>query len=168
MLIKSILNRIQPQRGFVYGTVQWSGQCGHPALTIEIRPRRGSRPVCSGCKQRAPGYDRLAQRRFEFIPMWGIAVFFLYAMRRVDCPRCGVKVERVPWSEGKNHLTTTYAWFLARWARRLSWKGVAEAFQTSWDNVFRSVKLAVSWGLAHRNIENVTAIGIDEIAYKKR
>lgn len=168
MLIKTILNRIQPQRGFVYGTVQWSGQCGRPAINIEIRPRRGSHPVCSGCDRRAPGYDRLAQRRFEFVPMWGIAVFILYAMRRVDCPRCGVKVERVPWAEGKNHLTTTYAWFLARWARRLSWKGVAEAFQTSWDNVFRSVKLAVSWGLAHRNIENVTAIGIDEIAYKKR
>lgn len=40
-------------------------------------------------------------------------------------------------------------------------------FQTSWDNVFRSVKMAVAWGLAHRNMENVTAIGIDEIAWKK-
>ncbi|MDZ7759630.1 MAG: hypothetical protein U5L00_05190 [Desulfovermiculus sp.] len=101
MLIKSILNRIQPQRGFVYGSVRWSGQCGRPALTIELRPRRGNRPVCSGCDRPAPGYDRLAQRRFEFVPMWGIAVFFLYAMRRVDCPRCGVKVERVPWAEGR-------------------------------------------------------------------
>jgi len=49
---------------------------------------------------------------------------------------------------------------LARWAKRLSWKETAEAFQTTWDNVFRSVKMAVAWGLAHRNLENVTAIGI--------
>ncbi|MEX0827947.1 MAG: hypothetical protein WD005_03240 [Haliea sp.] len=26
-------------------------------------------------------------RLFEFIPMWGIRVFFVYAPRRVKCPR---------------------------------------------------------------------------------
>lgn len=64
-------------------------------------------------------------------------------------------------------LTTTYVWFLARWARRLSRKEVAQVFQTSWDNVFRSVKMAVAWGLNHRTLDSVTAIGIDEIAWKK-
>lgn len=88
-------------------------------------------------------------------------------LRRVACPRCGVKVERTPWAEGKNHLTTTYAWFLAKWAKRLSWKEVAAVFTTSWDNVFRSVKMAVAWGLAPRDLGNVTAIGIDEIAWKR-
>ena len=100
--------------------------------------------------------------------MWGIQVFFLYAMRRVNCQRCGVKVERVPWAEGKNHLTTTYAWFLARWAKRLSWKECADAFETSWDSVFRAAKMAVAWGLAHRSLDNVTAIGIDEICWRKK
>jgi hypothetical protein len=42
-------------------------------------------------------------------------VFFLYALRRVQCARCGVRVEHVPWAHGKHQLTTTYAWFLARW-----------------------------------------------------
>jgi ribosomal protein S27E len=41
-------------------------------------------------------------------------VFFVYAMRRVKCPNCGVTVERVPWGEGKEQLTTSYRWFLAR------------------------------------------------------
>jgi transposase len=102
-------------------------------------------------------------RRFEFVPLWGIAVFFLYAMSRVDCPECGVKVERVPWVQGKNHLTITYAWFLSEWAKRLSWKQVAEVFHTSWESVMRSVKMAVAWGLEHRSLEGVSAIGIDEI-----
>ena len=167
MQLKSILNRVQLHRGFVYGNARWREQRGRTVLEIEIRPRKGSRPFCSVCGRKAPGYDVLAPRLFEFVPLWGIAVFFLYAMRRVQCPRCGVKVEKVPWAQGKNHLTTTYAWFLARWAKRLSWKEVAEVFQTSWDNVFRSVKMAVAWGLAHRNLDHVTAIGIDEIAWKK-
>jgi hypothetical protein len=45
------------------------------------------------------GYDQLAERRFEFIPLSGFFVFLLYAMRRVDCRRCGmVAVEEVPWA----------------------------------------------------------------------
>jgi transposase len=48
------------------------------------------------------GYDQLAERRFEFIPLWGFLVFLLYTMRRVDCRRCGVvAVEEVPWGEGQ-------------------------------------------------------------------
>ena len=167
MLIKSILNRVQLHPGFVYAATRFVEQKKQPVLEIEIRPRKNRRPVCSGCDLPGPGYDTLLVRRFEFVPLWGIAVFFLYAMRRVDCPRCDVKVERVPWAEGKNHLTTTYAWFLARWAKRLSWKECAVAFNTTWDNVFRAVKMAVAWGLAHRNLEGVTAIGIDEICWKK-
>jgi len=167
MLLKSILNRIQLHHGFVYGAVRLIEKATRLLLEIEIRPRKGSRPICSVCSKPGPGYDTLTVRRYEFIPLWGIAVFFLYARRRVNCPRCGIKVEWVPWAEGKNHLTTTYAWFLARWAKRLSWREVATAFQTSWDNVFNSVKMAVAWGLAHRNLDNVTAIGIDEICWKK-
>ena len=33
---------------------------------------------------------------------------------------------------------TTYAWFLARWAKRLSWRETAATFRTSWDSVFRT------------------------------
>ena len=168
MLVKSILNRIQLHPCFVYGAICLVENGARLLLEIEIRPRKGSRPVCSVCGNPGPGYDTLKIRRFEFVPLWGIAVFFLYAMRRVDCPSCGIKVERVPWAEGKNYLTTTYAWFLANWAKHLSWKETADAFQTKWDNVFRSVKMAVAWGLSNRNLDNITAIGIDEICWRKK
>jgi len=64
-------------------------------------------------------------------------------------------------------LTTTYRWFLAGWAKRLSWKGVAEAFGTTWQNVFRSVKHAVSWGLAHRDLSGIASIGVDEVQWQR-
>jgi transposase len=78
-----------------------------------------------------------------------------------------VKVEQVPWCDGKNQLTTTYRWFLAGWAKRLSWKGVADAFGTTWQNVFRSVKHAVFWGLAHRNLSGIESIGVDEVQWQQ-
>jgi len=57
--------------------------------------------------------------------------------------------------------------FLARWARRLSWKETAEAFRTSWDKVFDAVEHVVTWGLEHRTLGQIDTIGIDEIQYSK-
>lgn len=167
MLIKTILNRVEKHANFIYGSCRFAKDVDRAIIEIEIRARTNTKPICSGCGEKRPGYDTLPCRRFEFVPLWGIAVFFLYAMRRVDCPICGIKVEAVPWAQGKNRLTTSYAWFLARWSKRLSWKEVADIFHTSWDSVVRSVKMAVAWGLDHRNLEGITAIGIDEIAWKK-
>jgi transposase len=166
MQIKTILNRIQKHRGFVYGTVQIDARPGVLALEIDIYPHARNRPRCSGCGCRGPQYDRLAPRRFAFVPLWGLSVFFLYMMRRVDCPTCGVRVEAVPWAEGKHTVTTTYAWFLAGWAKRLSWLEVARAFDTTWDHVFRAVEMAVTWGRAHVDLTGIEAVGIDEIQWQ--
>src|SRR5688572_10906897 len=98
MQLKTILNRVERNKSFVYGKAKWVDKAARPTIEVPVRARANGRLVCSGCNQPAPGYDRLAERRFEFVPLWQIAVFFVYALRRVDCPRCGVKVEQVPWS----------------------------------------------------------------------
>jgi len=165
--LKTILNRVEKLRLFVYGEPTFGKMARGRSIEVPIRPRSNSRPVCSGCGRPGPGYDTLPVRRFEFVPLWGFLVFFVYAPRRVDCQACGVTVEKVPWAKGKNHHTTTYAWFLATWAKRMTWTDVARAFRTSWDSVFRAVETAVEWGLAHRDLTNVRAIGVDEISLRK-
>jgi transposase len=140
----------------------------HKIIEISVRPRKGSAATCWRCHQAAPGYDELAERRFEFIPFWGFLVFLLYSMWRVDCRRCRpVFVEEVPWGDGKRTLTRAYMLFLARWARRLSWKETAEAFHTSWEKVFDVVEHVVTFGLEHRVLGLIDAIGVDEIQYAK-
>jgi transposase len=167
MQVKTILNRVQKHQCFVYSQMCLLEKDKQLILEINLEARANSRPVCSGCDKRGPGYDTLPSRHFEFIPFWGILVYFVYAMRRVHCPNCGIKVERVPWAQGKRTVTTTYAWFLARWAKHLSWAQVAETFHTSWYTVYTSVDMAVQWGRAHMNMEGITAIGIDEICWGK-
>ena len=163
MQLKTILNRVHPVKGFVYEAIRWVALEDGLGLEVDVRPRASTRAVCSGCDTPRPGYDTLAPRRYEFVPLWGILVWLVYAMRRVNCPRCGIKVERVPWAEGKHQLCTCYIWFLARWARRLSWKETAEIFRTSWSTVFRAVEAAVEWGRAHLELTGLRAIGVDEI-----
>jgi transposase len=163
MRLKTVLNRVHKVKGFVYESARFRSD----EIEVTVRPHRRSRPICAGCGRRGPGYDTLPMRRFAFVPLWGLAVCLLYARRRVDCPRCGVTAERLPWAEGKHHLTTAYAVFLARWARRLSWREVAGIFRTSWDSVFRAVAGVVEYGLQHRDLSGITAIGVDEVQFRK-
>lgn len=167
MLLKTILNHVEKLKGFVYKRAYFAKEGTKESIRVEIAPRAGSRAVCSGCLRPGPGYDTLEERLFEFVPLWNILVFFVYSMRRVDCPTCGVKVEVVPWGDGKHHLTKSYSWFLAMWAKRLSWKEVSEIFRTTWEKVFRSVQMAVEWGQEHRDLTGIESIGVDEIQWQR-
>jgi transposase len=166
--VKTLLNRVQHFAGFVYQDIRLCCPRGRlHCIEIRLQPHRSLRGKCSECRQAAPGYDRLPQRPWLFVPLWGIKTYFLYAPRRVECPAHGVVVEHIPWSQGKRPITLAMMGFLARWARRLSWRETARAFQTSWDCVYRSVEWFVQWGLAHRKLEGVQSIGVDEIHWGK-
>jgi len=166
MQLKTILNRVERHKSFVYGAVRF-GEGDRSSLEVRVQERANGRPICSGCGVTGPGYDRLPERRYEFVPLWALAVFLVYAPRRVACPRCGVKVERVPWAEGKSQLTRSYQWFLASWSKLLAWQQVANVFRTSWQSVYRAVQMAVAWGLGHRNLDGIEAIGVDEVQWRK-
>jgi transposase len=101
------------------------------------------------------------------VPLWGIPTWFVYRPRRVECPEHGVRVEHLPWSDGKRPQTTAMLGFLAGWARRLSWRETAKVFQTSWEAVYRSVEWFVRWGLEHRELQGVESVGLDEIHWGK-
>lgn len=163
MLIKTLLNKVERFKSFVYGSTHVMLVHGVEALVIDIEPRRNSRPVCPECGKRRNVYDRQPQRLFEYLPVWSFKAYYRYAPRRVKCPTCGVLVEALPWGYGKERMTFSYQVFLARWAKRLSWKETADIFETSWDTVFRAVKFVVDYGLTHRNLDDVTEIGVDEI-----
>ena len=165
--VKTLLNRIQHFAGFVYQDVRLCSRRRRLRVEARIEPHRGIRGQCSQCRQPAPGYDRLPERGWLFVPLWGIATCFLYAPRRVACPEHGVVVEHIPWSQGKRPITTAMMGFLARWARHLSWRQTARSFQTSWEAVYRSVEWFVQWGLAHRKLDGVHSIGVDEIHWGK-
>lgn len=159
MLLTRLLNACHHFPGFVYVAAKLNETLN--TIEIDVRPRKGSKPHCSICHKRAPGYDLLPQRRFEFIPIWGFAVVLLYAMRRVECKTCGIKVEEVPWGMGKHTLTKAYMLYLAHWARKLSWLETARSFHISWEKVYQAVEYVVHWGLEHRSLQSIRAIGVD-------
>ena len=169
MLLKAILNFVTNYKSFRFGKIFFNEKGSEsPHITAEIFPRKNSKATCSQCGKKCPTYDTAkTTRRFEFVPLWNIPVFFLYKMRRVTCPVHGIIVEGVPWGDGKCTQTIEQRQFLANWARRLSGAEVAECFNTSFGKVFRAVKWIVDWGLEHRNLDGVESIGVDEVQVRK-
>jgi len=169
--LKTLLNKTQPLNGFIYDTVQLETRTylgiRKMKILVAIRAHKQRQPICSQCGQPAPGYDHLPPRAWEHVPLWNIPVRIVYTPRRVACPSCGVKVERMPWDEGKRTTTKAMMIFLAQWARRLSWRETAKSFGVSWDHVYRSVSWLVEWGLARRDLSGITALGIDELHVHK-
>ena len=82
MQLNTILNRVEPFKSFVYGKARWVEGTGRPTLEVEVRARKNGRAICSGCGHPGPGYDRLPQRRFDFVPLWGSSC--------TSCMPCGV------------------------------------------------------------------------------
>jgi len=162
MRIRTLLNKCEKLKSFVYENDYIQGA----DLIIEVRARKNSKPVCSSCKKRGSTYDHSpVSRKYEFVPLWGMRVFLSYRMRRVNCKKCGVKTEEVPWAKGKNTVTKTYSQFLAHWAKKMSWNEVAKTFKTTWHSVYISVKQIVEYGLENRQLDNIISIGVDEIKF---
>ena len=166
MLLKTLRNDCCKFKSFVYIETYFSKD--RKSIEVLIKPRKNGKSVCQSCKKEASVYDTSqTPRKFESVPFLKYRLFFLYSRRRVQCSFCGVKAEFLPWAEGKHQLTLFYMKYLADWCRHLSWKETANKFHTSWHKVFESVRWVVEWGLKQRSLEGITAIGVDEIQWRK-
>jgi hypothetical protein len=76
-----------------------------------------------------------------------------------------VIVEEVQWGDGKRTLTKGYMLFLARWAHAFHGRKPPKPFTLPGIKVVEDV---VTWGLEHRKLGPIDAIGVDEIQYAKR
>lgn len=167
MRIRTVLNQEYSFKRFVYTKERFEQVNGKKSVVIDVKPRKNSNPICSGCGHPGSTYDHLAERLFMHIPLWGFMVYLAYVMRRVSCDSCGIKVEQLPWASGKSRSTNAFKLYLSRWAKRLSWQEVSQVFKVSWDTVFDSVRWVVEYGLSCRDLCGIEAIGVDEIQYQK-
>jgi transposase len=123
---------------------------------------------CGVCRQRCRQvHSTRPEREWRDLSMRKLPLKLRYCPRRVDCPRCGVRVEDFPWAESWARVTTTLSNAVAVLARELSWQGTARHYGLNWKSVATIVKRAVDYGLRHRARPPVHIIGIDEVSRRK-
>jgi transposase len=137
-------------------------------MLVEI-DRLGKRLLrCGVCRQRCREvHDIRLARQWRDLSMRTLPLILRYRPRRVECPRCGVRVEAFPWAEPWARVTTALSNAVAVLARELSWQSTARQYGLNWKSVATIVKRAVQYGLKHRARPPVHVIGIDEVSRRK-
>lgn len=164
MLVKSIVRRTLAINNHVVKKV-YQTENGI-AVLLDRHKKRLLVSRCCGSNSRVR--DRLAERRWKHVRLWGIEVNLKYRPCRVTCSCCGkVVVEAIPWSQGKSRLSSGLIWLLSTWAKLLAWDVVARLMGVHWNTVAAAVRQAVAYGLKHREMGTVIYIGIDELSRRK-
>jgi len=136
-------------------------------LVIDVRPT-WKRARCSGCGAKSPAYDQ-RERRWRHLDVAGVRCELRYSIRRVQCPKCGVKVERVPWAEPDSGFTERFEDFVALLAQRTDKTTVANLLRIAWASVGRIIERVVRryGGEPAARVHGLRRIGIDELSYRK-
>ncbi len=136
-------------------------------LAVRVRPRwRLSR--CGQCGRRASRYDRRPERRWQHLPWGRKSVDLIYQPWRVDCRKCGVRVEQVPWAERASRFTYDFEELAAYFAQITDQTQVHRLLGISWSTVGSIVERVVARRLDPERLAGLRRIGIDEFSYRKR
>jgi transposase len=137
-------------------------------IEVQLDIRKGWKQPCGTCGAFGKVRDRLNERQWTHVPMWGIPVTLVFSPARVRCETCEkILVASMPWSQGKCRLSVGLIWLLSAWCKLLPWDQVAKLFRVHWNTVAAAVRQAVSYGLEHREISGVLYIGVDELSRRK-
>lgn len=136
-------------------------------MFVQVRPR-WRRPRCGGCGKRRAGYDeRPLCRRWRHVAVLTTRVYLEYALRRVDCPRCGVRTEVVPWAEPGSFFTRAFEEFVAYLARVTDKTAASRIAGIAWASVGAIIERVVARKRDPTWLDGLRRIGIDEFSYRR-
>ena len=137
-------------------------------LVCEVEPATTiARCGGCGCKVRRV-YDHRAQaRQWRHLDLGGMMAHLEYRMRRVDCRRCGVTSEMVPWAAHNSWFTEAFEQTVGFLAQATSKSVVSTMMRVGWATVGSIASRLVKRLGGADPLAGLTEIGIDELSYRK-
>jgi transposase len=138
-------------------------------ILARVRVRKSAALRCSRCLRKSPRYDRgQGRRRWRHLDAGALTVWIEADAPRVACRECGVNVAHIPWARAGAGHTVQFDQQVAWLATHSSKSAVAQLMRIAWRTV--GAIITRYWQDVEDvfdRFENITRIGIDEIAYKK-
>ena len=135
-------------------------------LVLDVEPKTRT-PYCAGCGRSVRAvYDRRA-RRWRHLDFAGMAVWLRYVIRRVDCPRCGVTTELVPWAEPGVWFTYPFEQLTAYLAQRADQTTVCKLMRIAWSTAGTIARRVVDRLQTGERLDGLRRVGIDELSYRR-
>jgi transposase len=145
--------------------VEYALEEGEVRIFVEVESRVKLR--CPTCERECAGYDA-RERRWRHLDTMQYRTIVIGRIPRVTCLEHGVMQVAVPWAEGNSRFTARFEALVIDWLLEASFAAVARQVRLSWDEVAGIQERAVRRGLARRDREPPTRIGVDETSFQKR
>lgn len=136
-------------------------------LVAHVRPSwRNAR--CHICKKPRGKYDSRGQRYWKHMDLGGVRLLLCYDLRRVNCPKHGVVVEQVPWSENPmSRFTTDFEEAVGFLGQRCDKTSIQQMFGITWRSVGSIMKRVYQRHRPGDQLDGLENIGADELSYRK-
>jgi transposase len=136
-------------------------------LLCDVEPTT-SIPRCGGCGCKvAKLYDRRAPRVWRHLDVGGMKTELRYGLRRVDCRRCGVTSEWVPWASPGSWFTDAFEQTTAFLAQAAAKTVVSAMMRVAWSTVGAIIGRVVERLGGEDPLDGLTHIGVDELSYRR-
>jgi len=133
-------------------------------VTVARRARRHRCPKCRFSTK--AGYDhRDRDWRHVALGKWRVKV--RSTLFRIECPRHGVISEAVPWADHESRFTRDFEDVVAWLTREANHTAVSGFLHIAWRTVGTIVERVVARKLDARRLDELYAIGLDEVSYRK-
>lgn len=163
MRVTTLLNKLLNLPGLWVRGVRFEDD----ALII-VAHRRFRLLTCPECGTEVRGRFEERARRWRHLAIWGMSTFIEAPIRRLRCPECRtVRTEAVPWARHRSAFTRSFEDVVGLLAQKLDHTSVAELTDISWVTVGAIAERLVDELLHEDRFDNLLAIGIDEISYRR-
>jgi transposase len=137
---------------------------GERDVEVTLRPR--ARLLTCPCGMLASAvYDR-RRRRWRHLDLGIHRLWLVYAMRRLECPECGVRTEELPWARPGARHTRDFEDMVLWLAQRTDRTSVATLMRCGWETVTAIINRGVAELLDARRLQALYRIGVDEVCYR--
>jgi transposase len=136
-------------------------------VILSLERERGFPFKCSECKQEVEEVTAYRKRWIRHLFLWQHVTLLRFQQYRVICPRCGLKVESLPWLARYERVTTPLAAMVAELCKVMTNKAVGLLMELHTGTVKAIDKAAMIQAQAARPLDGITVLGVDEIAVGK-
>ena len=103
-----------------------------PQAWIELEPGPGRRMICEGCGEDVEAIHDVSERWDRDLPVFDAETHLCVQRCRLACPRCGPKLEQLPWLDRYARVTRRLAESVVRLCEVASVKCAGEAARGRW------------------------------------
>lgn len=162
MRITTVFNKLLALQGAFVHDVKFLAEA--IVVTVVRRARLHRCPRCTFTT--AAGYDH-HRRDWRHVALGKWRVWVRSTVFRLKCPTHGVLIEAVPWAEHGSRFTLDFEDVVAWLAQQTNQTAVSRFIHVAWATVGTIIERVVARKLDAGRLNDLFAIGIDEVSYRK-